>query len=123
MGIFSRSLPHAQPGRWFGDYHGDWDRAHPGAWTNGTGQSGGFCKGDVWVTCDPDFDKQWFARHGMSMPRRVKVADLSAKPGELRIGTLQPGESAHFEADLSGEEPKLINRGITGGRPSGKAEL
>lgn len=87
----------ARPGDWFMAYHDAWTRAHPTAWADGTGACGGFYKGDVWVTGTPDFDRAFFRSIGRSMPRRWRQADMSARPGEIRIANrLDPGESVTF---------------------------
>lgn len=105
----------ARPGPWFGDYHGDWTRAHPGAWAHGTGACGSFCAGNVWVTGTPEFDREWFKNNGMKMPRRWKKRDMSAKPGTVRLAsTLQPGESVSFSVDP--ETNEITNHGVHGGR-------
>lgn len=84
----------APPGWWYGKYHEDWERDHPGLWIKGEAQSGGFYADGTWAGSTLDWDRAWFAANGMSMPRKCAYRLDPIKSGEIRIGTLQPGESA-----------------------------
>lgn len=95
-GIKQLTLPPAKPGRWYGGYHAAWTAAHPGAWERGEAQSGGFFAGDVWGSSTLDWDREWFERNGMSLPRKHKYVSGKAAPNSIRIGTLGPGESVQF---------------------------
>jgi hypothetical protein len=101
--IFTRDRrptgPPAMPGPWFGSYHADWDRDHPGMWMKGDAQSGGFYAGDVWAGSTLDWDRVWFAAHGMSMPRKYAYRLDPIGPGCVRIDSLGPGESVTFQVD------------------------
>lgn len=89
----------ARPGLWFGSYHTAWSEAHPGAFMRGEMQSGGFHKGNVWVTHTPDFDKEWFVANGMKMPLRVRVT-FRPPVGIPLCDTLGPGESVEFRLGI-----------------------
>lgn len=89
----SSGLPPAKPGSWFGSYHRDWSAAHPGAFERGESRAGSFYAGDKWGSSTLDWDREWFHRNGMGMPRNSFKVDGRAKPNEIRIGTLGPGES------------------------------
>jgi hypothetical protein len=92
--LFSRP---ATPGSWYLSYYEAWSCAHPDSWENGTGGSGHFCKGNIWVTGTPAFDRKWFRDNGMKPPIRIRVADMGSKPGEIRIAKMiKPGESVPF---------------------------
>lgn len=108
MSIFTRKRrsagPPAKPGPWFGKYHADWDRDHPGMWMKGEAQSGSFYAGDAWASSTLDWDRDWFEAQGMSMPRNCVYRLDPIGHGELRIGSLGPGESVAFQVDCSQPE-------------------
>lgn len=97
------SGPPATPGRWYGRYHEDWERAHPGLWVKGEAQSGSFYADGTWAGSTLDWDRTWFAANGMSMPRKYAYRLDPIKPGGFRFGTLQPGESVTFVVAASEE--------------------
>ncbi|MFC9432704.1 hypothetical protein [Nocardia sp. NPDC057030] len=106
MAIFARESagPPAEPGRWYGQYHDDWERDHPGLWVRGEAQCGSFYADNTWAGSTLDWDREWFAAHGMSMPR--KYAYRLDPVGGVRIGTLQPGESVTVVvAPIAREDP------------------
>jgi hypothetical protein len=91
---FLNPRPPATPGTWFASYHAAWSAAHPGAWARGESCCGHFLKGDVWGSPTLDWDREWFRRNGMGMPRKTVVIDGRKEPGVIRIAeTLGPGES------------------------------
>lgn len=91
------SGPPAKPGRWYGSYNTDWHAAHPGMWQKGEAQSGSFYAGGVWAGSTLDWDREWFAAHGMSMPRKCAYR-LDAVQG-VRVGSLGPGESVVIQVE------------------------